>query len=559
MATEILTVSDQFSPSSRRKAVCAFLRSFAGSGDTQFQFSHFPSTDGKTVWLGEHTLLADCFETLALGHGIHEMMHVEHTDFEKGQSVHNLIHRLLNVVEDVRIDRLGEEKSPAYRIWREKLADYREADGTLRAVTPQKFTSAPIECVVTWLHCELMAHAGYRWALRNLSQTRDLVRPMPKSIRRALLKESLKVDQAKSTGDCLKIAHKLFKILTRFKDEQSLQQTPTGEPETGKTANLFESHEGENTSENNPAEFIEKLFEQPMSSAPATQYRMRRAQLLTTADTVGAGICDVEPESSYRLNRWPSDSSKLRDCGLRREFIRQFQELQKNLGSLTQKFSQLLKTKDYFADYGFHKSGSDLRDDWVDAMACSDHRLFEVAATGKSVSAEICVLLDRSGSMGVLTMTLAKAAVTALVRAVDRIKGTASRVALFPGLDNDHIALLKDTKETLASFEHKLPPVDAYGATPIQEAMRWGLDSFKLSRARNKLLVIITDGRFNAQYAQSMQEKLKAAGVEFALMSIGINNSEAARNHVLVHQPDQINSGLLQLMSQTEFARTLTR
>ena len=93
MATEILTVSDQFSPSSRRKAVCAFLRSFAGSGDTQFQFSHFPSTDGKTVWLGEHTLLADCFETLALGHGIHEMMHVEHTDFEKGQSVHNLIHR----------------------------------------------------------------------------------------------------------------------------------------------------------------------------------------------------------------------------------------------------------------------------------------------------------------------------------------------------------------------------------------------------------------------------------------------------------------------------------
>lgn len=89
--------------------------------------------------------------------------------------------------------------------------------------------------------------------------------------------------------------------------------------------------------------------------------------------------------------------------------------------------------------------------------------------------------------------------------------------------------------------------------------MRWGLDSFKLSRARNKLLVIITDGRFNAQYAQSMQEKLKAAGVEFALMSIGINNSEAARNHVLVHQPDQINSGLLQLMSQTEFARSLTR
>ena len=81
MATEILTVSDQFSHSARRKAVCTFLRSFAGSGDTHFLFSHSPSTDGKTVWLGECAPSDESFETLTLGHGIHEMMHVAHTDF----------------------------------------------------------------------------------------------------------------------------------------------------------------------------------------------------------------------------------------------------------------------------------------------------------------------------------------------------------------------------------------------------------------------------------------------------------------------------------------------
>ena len=173
MATEILTVSDQFSHSARRKAVCTFLRSFAGSGDTHFLFSHSPSTDGKTVWLGECAPSDESFETLTLGHGIHEMMHVAHTDFSAAQGIHHLTQRLLNVIEDVRIDKLGEEKSPAYRIWREHLADYREADGTLRAVSSPALTQSPIESVVTWLHTELMAHAGYRWALRNLSHMRD--------------------------------------------------------------------------------------------------------------------------------------------------------------------------------------------------------------------------------------------------------------------------------------------------------------------------------------------------------------------------------------------------
>lgn len=86
-----------------------------------------------------------------------------------------------------------------------------------------------------------------------------------------------------------------------------------------------------------------------------------------------------------------------------------------------------------------------------------------------------------------------------------------------------------------------------------------GLDSFKNSRARDKLLLVITDGRFNAQYSQSMEEKLKSAGVEFALMSIGINNSDAAKNHVLVHKTDEINQGLLQLISRTAFVKALRR
>lgn len=288
MATEILTVSDQFSHSTRRKAVCTFLRSFAGSGDTHFLFSHSPSTDGKTVWLGECAPSDESFETLTLGHGIHEMMHVAHTDFSAAQGILHLTQRLLNVIEDVRIDKLGEDKSPAYRIWREHLAEYREADGTLRAVSSPALTQSPIESVVTWLHTELMAHAGYRWALRNLSHTRDLVKPMPSSIKRVLVKEALKVVKANSTNDCLKIAKKLFKILTDLNDEQQKKLSCVQELDSGMTASLFSENDIGSTPLGDPMQFIEKLLSSPENNNASGSKMMRQSRLGAAADFAAA-------------------------------------------------------------------------------------------------------------------------------------------------------------------------------------------------------------------------------------------------------------------------------
>ena len=87
--------------------------------------------------------------------------------------------------------------------------------------------------------------------------------------------------------------------------------------------------------------------------------------------------------------------------------------------------------------------------------------------------------------------------------------------------------------------------------------MQWACDSFRHARARTKLLVIITDGRFNADFSKKMQAQLKANGVEFALLSIGIDNRDAADNHVLATSGKDINAALLKLLSQTAFARRL--
>ena len=67
-------------PAQRKAGVLqAFARIFRHS-DVTFSFSESPKTDGKTVWLGAINPSDEAFEALALGHGIHEMMHVTETD-----------------------------------------------------------------------------------------------------------------------------------------------------------------------------------------------------------------------------------------------------------------------------------------------------------------------------------------------------------------------------------------------------------------------------------------------------------------------------------------------
>lgn len=554
MSSEILTVSEHYSPQDRQAAIRSFLQTFSDIPAAHIKFSHFPCTNGKTVWLGECCLPTALFETLALGHGIHEMMHVQHTDFSQAVGLDRFTLQLLNCLEDIRLDHLGGKKFPAYRIWREQLANCCQNLGKLRVV--QKISSnqfqpqSAIESLVTWLHCELAARDGYRWALLNLSEARNLVQTLSNHCRNSLLKESLRVFEAESTSHCLKIAHKLRRILFKDTKTQSVDKTQARH----QTSSLFNQWEDQKDDVNG-LDFAARLLQENVQSDNShTQNPQTEAEnLFPTNSTARNADFDVR----YRVGKWPLFSQKPARNSLRGEFIDCYARARKNLPPAISAFSNLLRTHDEMAEVSFRHQGIELRDDWIDTLAGHDMRVFETKTSGRSINAEVCILLDRSGSMGVNAMTMAKAAVYSLLKALDQIKGVVSRVGLFPGLSDKHVAIAKDLQEPLNTFAQKVASIDAFGSTPILESMHWALDSFATSRARDKLLLVITDGRFHPEHSRLMQAKLSNRGVEFALMSIGIDNKEAADNHVLVQTPEQIIQGLLKVFSQTSFVQSV--
>lgn len=213
MGNTVLTVPKRFKAKERRLAACAFLRAFGRSPSVHFEFSHYPCTNGKTVWLGELKAGSRLFETFALGHGIHEMMHVRHTDFTLSAALDPLGRQLLNCLEDIRLDQLGTHENPSYHLWREALAQSSLKLGRLRATQRAFGPQAAVDNLITWLHCELNAAEGFRWAIDNVAFTRDGVRGLSEKCRRAVLRTAGRVREAASTEECAGIARKIRSLL----------------------------------------------------------------------------------------------------------------------------------------------------------------------------------------------------------------------------------------------------------------------------------------------------------------------------------------------------------
>lgn len=162
-------------PTQRKAGVLqAFARIFRHS-DVTFSFSESPKTDGKTVWLGAINPADEAFEALALGHGIHEMMHVTETDMTVLQdaSMTPFVGSLLNALEDIRIDRLGMEHTATYAVWRGTMAEVLEARNQLAGQHTAGLT--PAELISLWLHLELTAELPMPWADRLLPEVRKRV------------------------------------------------------------------------------------------------------------------------------------------------------------------------------------------------------------------------------------------------------------------------------------------------------------------------------------------------------------------------------------------------
>ncbi len=564
------------SAAERRKGVETFLQTISERTGVSFVFDGSPSTNGRTVWLGSLDPADEHFEVLALGHGIHEMMHVTDTDVQvvrEASRESGLVFALFNSFEDLRIDKAGAERFAGYRLWREELGRVLLEKNQISAAAPETISAG--SAFVLWTLFTLFSDHGYSWAQQCLPGLEKRMRAnLPDDLMERFHAEVLKARSLASSAEALALARSISAICSQVTHgrEPALEATSKAGAAAGNAA-VPDHQEGtagrspdripryKNTgrprrSKRTLTFLREVLFDRRVDRAiPGV---LEQEQFWETpspdrdAELAAASLDRDVPETKF-WSDGPSDAAVMSGAD---EYREEFEKALEHTARLARLFSEVLKTE----DDGFERRGCEgveLAPDWLNAMAARDPRLFAAPSAERNVSADVTILLDRSGSMGIGTMTRAKCIVAALISALRAVSGCSARAAVFPGPgQDDKVSLVAAADEPIGRSLQRIAPVTAYGSTPIVEALRWAAHSFRTS-ARDRLLIVITDGRFPAGLARTAEDEMNARGIELALMTIDTPNENIVRNTVFVSRTDDLETAMAQLLGRTRFCRSL--
>lgn len=562
-------------PEERQRGIIGTLRLISIARRDQsvtYSFTESPKTDGRTIWLGAIAADDPDLEPLALGHGIHETMHVLATDMmalNKLNHITPFMQSLINVLEDIRIDSLGMTKSESYAPWREAMALVLEKRHQLAVQSASRQNPATALCL--WLHMELASELPFRWTKRYLPTMRDIVKKsLPQNILSEILSVARGAANAANTSEIIELAGKIESILKTVcsKDKKS----------SGKATRHRPSRSDANTSavpkmkaaapsgaDTETQQFLSAVLGKE-NSCPrelGLAYFIHSNETSTATDdhAVRASVRKGDANSDYVAKDWP-DKEDMTDNLARSDIDTYTKQFDANLSSflqLTAAFEKAFRTPAE-ENEDAAATGTVTAHDIALRVKMRNPRLFAAPAPVKTVRGELIILLDRSGSMGVSRMTRAKIAVASLWRAATKHKGIRKTIGVFPGLGDAHVASLVRSGETELQFLNRFKGVGAYGSTPVNQALWWASDIFERAPATGddaRLLVVITDGDFPVSLAPELTRKFKTAHVEVAVLSIMtvIENQDVLSE--AIHDEKAITQALVRLIEKTRFCKKL--
>lgn len=483
-----------------------------------------PSTDGQTVFL---PLPAEDEEPSVerlrtMGHGVHELMHLLSTDMKLFMKLDTSEKLYTNIFEDVRIDAEGVRRIPSYNFWRRRLVHFNMSKADLNRRMSKEAAFG------RWLHMHALANAGVTWFKPWQEAAEERVQQLfgPEFVDKAkVLVDGLRLTD---TAACIRAAKEVLKL---FGDAEGVRK------------------EAPDVDVWDPSSLRMVLLGAMPGVEPAQQTAASAADC-DGGSTTGNPFGDtrVAPGSE----RYTSDTFGL----ARAEYGDEFDKHRGQIALQSRRLRSLLPKADE-AEEGLADSGPGIGS-FLPYAACRSTRIFaRDNGTRRSTKARITILLDRSGSMGIRTMTECKVTVAALVEAIRKIAGVRSEVFAFPGAkQGQDIVSLKSLDVSEKVFLERLRPMAAYGSTPVHSAVSWLWQHLRGHAQDNNLLLIITDGRFPPT-VEHCNENFSAIGVETALLSVDVRNENFIDNSEYVQTPEEIAQAVYRLLERSRFRRRL--
>ena len=499
-------------------------------------------TDGDMIVIPAYDGEDPNYRDVAWGYLAHEAAHIRYTDFGvfKTACTTPIRKAILNILEDIRIEKRLAESYPGTRFTIEKTVAQLIAEGGYESPSDE---AHPAVLLQAYLLFGLRSHVLGQTLLKGMAQnSKDRIQQIvPSSVFDFLETIYTDVEKLKDTQEALSLTDQ---ILLMFEDElkqveresmsdnkpQEKSDTDPSKPDDclSSDGTSAESDEGTDSGSNDANGSVESL---------AGRTSCLR-QLLSADDSdlnddlfdkIREGLALGNEEAS-RMTLPVADEPPLDPVQGRLLLEKALTESGKLRASL-----QGLVQANRLSKPVTRRSGNRMDANRLNRLGWNDPKVFRRMESRKAPNTVVHILVDRSPSMSALVahegktigrrIDLAWEATLSLAMALEGIHGVNVGITAFPGKDGEASSVFSvlphgfSIRSRVAAFGGDLD-----GSTPLAEAVWFACAQLVQQREERKILLVLTDGiPDDLDAALNILSRCRYSNIEVTGIGLGID------------------------------------
>ena len=490
-------------------------------------------TTGTSINLPDYELDSPDDIKLVKGYLAHESAHIRYNSFAVNlNSLTPFSARLLNVIEDVRIEREMVKDFKGTKSWLNHIPKMLLAKNLMGTLTDQDNVGDIFTFFILY-------------AARAKYNDQIVLTDYVKNLELLFISKFGKVALTKSKGlmstipdlinvhDSLILVEQLIKMLKQEQEEQN-KASAQADTQAQADAQADAQAQADTQAQADAQADAQAITDNINSALSSTEEQLRETDL---GDIVRS-VLDQQQQNGSHFRGNDSKLIGFEDKCLTNQSAARIFSVKKYSNNLSAKLQNLIQSKQLVRTKEDVTGSLNTRKLYRSAIG--DRHIFIDRQRRKTQGASIHFCMDNSGSMDIVEPScgfqrykICRDAILSLAVALEPLKGVTTSATVFPFLHTKNVGVLKHESDNIKLFANRLYDLTPNYGTPIGYGYFQGMRELIKSKQDNKILFLFTDGDFNYTHHDLLIETYKAS-LKYNVKTFAVGISKDANMERLV-------------------------